>query len=243
MKVNQARLPGLLQYDRQMKSSETSLSLCNTISTQVMAIRVPVFAGLGSPALFSSSTQATALTDALIPEAQALLNACHKIFLSEFSAVSQKLDARLDIAVEDFQDPQSLLKPPPKYHKNAIIQNTTLCLVQMLRYLSYTLRLPKGDEYPVSGVAGVCSGLLTTMAIAACHDTVSFLSNSQRSFYLALLIGRRIEEHVKEVMESTGCDRDYPWSIIVDGITMDQAEKIILKHKQTVGKLRILWDL
>lgn len=203
-----------------------------------MAIRVAVFAGLGSPALFSSSTQATALADASAPEAQALLNACHNIFLSEISAKSPKECARLGIAVEDFRSPQNLLEPPSKYHKNAIIQNTTLCLVQMLRYLGYILENPRGDEHAISGVAGVCSGLLVTMAVAAYEDIVSFLSYSQRSFHLALLIGLRVEEHVKRVMKATGCDRNNPWSIIVDGITMDQAENIISKHKHKVSQMR-----
>lgn len=200
-----------------------------------MAIRVSVFAGLGSPALFSSSTQETALADASIPEAQALLNACHKIFLSEVSAISRDSDASLHIDVEDFQEPQTLLTPPPRYHKNAIIQNTTLCLVQMLRYLGYTLKASKDDGFTITGVAGICSGLLVTMAVAASDDTVSFLSYGQRSFHLGLLIGRRIEDHVNDVIKFTGCDRDLPWSIIVDGITMDQAERFISKHKETVG--------
>lgn len=203
-----------------------------------MAIRVSVFAGLGSPALFSSTTQATALADASAPEAQALLNACHKIFLSEFSAKSPNDGARLGIAVEDFRHPQNLLEPPPKYHKNAIIQNTTLCLVQMLRYLGYILDNPQDDEHAISGVAGVCSGLLVTMAVAACEDIVSFLSYSQRSFHLALLIGLRVEEHVKEIMKSIGCDRNNPWSIIVDGITMDQAENIISNYEHKVSQMR-----
>ena len=199
-----------------------------------MAIRLAVFAGLGSPTLFSKATQDTALADASTPEAQALLNACHKTFLSELCSISQDSNTSLDIDAKDFQDPQSLLIPPSKYHKNAVIQNTTLCLVQMLRFIGYRSRSSKHDDRTISGVAGICSGLLVSMAVAACDDTVSFLAYAQRSFHLALLIGRRIEEHVMGVMRSSGCDSTLPWSIIVDGVTLEQAEKYISKYKNTV---------
>lgn len=201
-----------------------------------MAIRVAVFAGLGSPALFSKATQDTALADASTPEAQALLNACHKTFLSELCSISQDCNTSLDIDAKDFQNPQSLLIPLSKYHRNAVIQNTTLCLVQMLRFIGFRSRSSKLDDRTISGVAGICSGLLVSMAVAACDDTVSFLAYGQRSFHLALLIGRRIEEHVTRVIRSSGCDINLPWSIIVDGVTLEQAEKYISKYKNTVGK-------
>ena len=204
-----------------------------------MARRVAVFAGLGSPAIFSSSTQATALADASsLPEAQALLNACHKIFLTELSANSTKRgDVGLQaVAVEDFQTPEDLLVPPTRYHKNAVIQNATLCLVQMLRYLKFKAENDNGDSHCISGTAGVCSGLLTAVTVAACHDTISFLSHAQKSFHLALLIGRRIEEYVKQILWSTGRDREFPWSMIVDGIAEAQMKDLILKHEQEVCK-------
>ena len=201
-----------------------------------MAIRLAVFAGLGSPALFSKATQDTALADASTPEAQALLNACHKIFLSELCSISQDSNTSLDIDAKDFQNPQNLLIPSSKYHRNAVIQNATLCLVQTLRFIGYRSRYSKLDDHTISGVAGICSGLLVAMAVAACDDTVTFLAYGQRSFHLALLIGRRIEEHVIGVRKSTGCDSNLPWSIIVDGVNLEQAEKRISKYKDTVCK-------
>ncbi|KAL8786794.1 MAG: hypothetical protein Q9195_008052 [Heterodermia aff. obscurata] len=202
-----------------------------------MAIRVAVFAGLGSPAIFSSSTQATALADASIPEAQALLNACHKIFLTEFSASSEKHgNVDLAVAVEDFQNPEDLLIPPTRYHKNAVIQNTTLCLVQMLRYLAFKTEHDTSDTLCTSGTAGVCSGLLAAVTVAACYDTISFLSYGQKSFHVALLIGRRVEEYVKQILSSTGRAREFPWSMIVDGVAEGQLKELILKYKQAVRK-------
>ena len=206
-----------------------------------MAIRVAVFAGLGSPAIFSSSTQATALADASIPEAQALLNACHKTFLTELSANSTRHgNVGLAVAVEDFQNSEDLLIPPKRYHKNAVIQNTALCLVQMLRYLAFKAENDTSDMPCTSGAAGVCSGLLTAVAVAACHDTTSFLLHGQKSFHLALLIGRRIEEYVEQVLCSTGGDREPPWSIVIDGIAQDQMEKLILKHEEAVCGVGII---
>ncbi|KAL8766516.1 MAG: hypothetical protein Q9209_006732 [Squamulea sp. 1 TL-2023] len=197
-----------------------------------MARRISVFAGLGSSALFSSSTEATALADASIPEAQALLNACHKIFLHEFSTTSRNGDDTSGIALRDFQDPQDLLTPPAKYHKNAVIQNTTLSLVQMLRYLAYSVEAFDGHVRFTSATAGVCSGLLTSIAVATCNDIVSFLSYGQRSFHVALLLGRRLEEHMNAIFESVGLDRDFPWSVVIDGVTKDQAEDLIRKYEK-----------
>ena len=189
-----------------------------------MAVRVAVFAGLGSPAIFSPSTQKTALADASsTPEAQALLNACHRIFVTEFSS-SPNDD--IDITVQDFATPEDLLAPPTKYHKHAVIQNTTLCLVQMLRYLAF--------QDGSAGTAGVCSGLLTAVTVAASYDTISFLSCAQRSFHVALLIGRRVEEYVRQILWATGCDREFPWSMIVDGVAESQMEELIVKHERAV---------
>ncbi|KAL9045074.1 MAG: hypothetical protein Q9214_001839 [Letrouitia sp. 1 TL-2023] len=97
---------------------------------------VSVFAGLGSAALFSRSTQSTALVDAAYPEAQVLLRACHTILLTEIRSSGREGAAEVGIDLGDFQHPEDLLKPPEKYHKNAATQNVTLCLVQSLRYIA-----------------------------------------------------------------------------------------------------------
>lgn len=195
---------------------------------------IPVFAGLGSTALFSSSTQATALADCSTPEAQTLLKACHHTFLVELTNSVQDDDIELGVSLDDFQQPQDLLLPPSRYHKNAIIQNTTLSLVQLLRYLAHCVTASNGNVKQNVGVAGICSGLLTAVAVAAHDGAVQFLSYGQQSFHLALLLGIRIEQHTKRVLKVSHCDDDLPWSMILDGIKLDQAEELTLTYERKV---------
>ena len=197
-------------------------------------MNIPVFAGLGSNSLFSSSTQATALADCSTPEAQTLLKACHRVFVAELSASTQKDDLETGISLDDFREPENLLLPPSRYHKNAIIQNTTLSLVQLLRYLAHCVTSPEGSVRPNFGTAGVCSGLLTAVAVAAHNDAVRFLSYSQQSFHVALLLGIRMEQHTKQVLNASKCDKDLPWGMIIDGIKLDQAEELTSVYERKV---------
>ena len=197
-------------------------------------MNIPVFAGLGSTALFSSSTQATALTDCSTPEAQTLLKACHQTFLGELSNSGQEDYTELGVYLDDFQQPQDLLSPPSRYHKNAIVQNTTLSLVQLLRYLAHCITATNGNVRQNFGAAGICSGLLTAVAVAAHDGPVQFLSYGQQSFHLALLLGIRIEQHTKRVLKASQCNDNLPWSMILDGISLDQAEDLTLRYERKV---------
>ncbi|KAJ5675933.1 type I iterative polyketide synthase [Penicillium macrosclerotiorum] len=51
--------------------------------------QIPVFAGLGSDALFSERTLKTAAEDAKSPEGQIILRAFHGIFVKEITSIIQ----------------------------------------------------------------------------------------------------------------------------------------------------------
>ncbi|KAL9610445.1 MAG: hypothetical protein Q9167_004843 [Letrouitia subvulpina] len=194
-----------------------------------------VFAGLGSAALFSNSTQLTALADAACPEAQALLKACHTVFLTEIRSSDKKGEAEVGIDLEDFQHSKDLLKPPVKYHKNAAIQNATLNLVQSLRYLAWSLESAGVSAVERSGAAGVCSGLLAAVAVASYGDTLQYLSYAQQSFRISLLLGLHIEGHVRMICGAKPIEIElYPWSIILDGLETEQTEDIISQHRKAL---------
>ena len=195
---------------------------------------LPVFAGLGSATLFSSATQATALADSLAPEAQTLLNSCHNLFLAELSDLGGDVERSVGIALKDFQQPQSLLIPSPQYHKNAVLQNTTLCLTQLLRYLRHCVQSSDDDSYMMSGVAGICSGLIAAVAVAAHSDTLQYLSYGKQSFHLALLLGVEMEQRTRRLVKLHDIDEKVPWSMIVDGLKIEQVENLLADYERQV---------
>ena len=197
-------------------------------------LNVPVFAGLGSPALFSEQTQSTALIDAATPEARLLLDVCHKIFRIEIATVDEEDGVSVEVDLRDFQEPESLLKPLPRYMRNAVIQNTTLCLVQLLRYLAHN-DSPSSTGGPSSlGVAGFCAGLLTSAAVATSSGTLQYLAHGQTSFTLALLLGIRCEQEKQRAIASDPIDPDCPWSLVVDGLACEEAEHLLADYKNEV---------
>ncbi|KAB8270005.1 hypothetical protein BDV30DRAFT_250996 [Aspergillus minisclerotigenes] len=144
--------------------------------------QIPVFAGLGSDALFSERTLGTAAEDARTSEGQIILRACHDIFVKEITSVihSQRLPS--DIKLEDFVEPESLIRPRACYQRNSIIQHVSLYTIQLLRYLQYSTEKPG----VILGVAGFCAGLLPGAALATSRNTIELLSRGQDFFYVAL---------------------------------------------------------
>ena len=78
-----------------------------------MSAVLPVFAGLGSPSLFSDETVHGAAQDALLPECAMLLQFCHRTFHTQiFEAVTRGILAADVINLDDFNEPITLARPP-----------------------------------------------------------------------------------------------------------------------------------
>ena len=216
---------------REVLCSQTVSTILNHYSIMTVA----VFAGLGSTALFSSSTQSTALIDAGHPEAKALLNACHTIFLDELQNRGHESEVDVGIDLQDFQHPEDLLQPPIKYHKNAVIQNVTLTLVQLIRYLSHSLKPVDTQAVQRSGTAGFCSGLLTAVTVASYGDTLQFLSYGQQQFRVSLLLGLYMVQQLRQICTANSIDTNgFPWCVIIDGLKIEQAEELIAQYMEKV---------
>ncbi|KAI9804114.1 MAG: Type I Iterative PKS [Sarcosagium campestre] len=193
-------------------------------------IVIPVFAGLGPPALFSEQTRQVVLQDAADPEARVLLHACHKTFVTAFGNIADQGSDIAGIELKDFLEPKDLIDPKPRYHKNAVVQNTTLCLVQLLRYLQHKWNSSASGQDTPAGVAGFCSGLMTSVAVASCESPLDFLAKGKQVFSLALWLGLRCEQYKRRSTFDASCDPDLPWSIIVDGLSSSQAENLLTEH-------------
>ncbi|KAJ5279451.1 type I iterative polyketide synthase [Penicillium angulare] len=190
--------------------------------------QIPVFAGLGSDALFSERTLGTAAEDARTPEGQILLRACHAIFVEEITSVmhSQRLPSELKL--EDFLEPESLIRPQACYQRNSIIQHVSLYTIQLLRYLRHSKEKPGA----LLGAAGFCAGLLPSAAVVSSRNVIELLSRGQEFFYAALYLGIHVESYKQVMMAEESHPQDLPCSLIIDGITPQSAKELLEEHNK-----------
>ena len=192
----------------------------------VIMPQLPVFAGLGSEALFSSSTSDRAVRDASTAQGRLLLEACHKIFLAEVSRVIDEEQTSLAIDTDDFRNPRDLVRPCQRYHRNAVIQHASLTAVQLLRYLHMNQQnLRQGLQKEVA-VSGFCAGLLSAVAVATSRTLLEYLSHAEECFRLALLIGIKSESLRRRLKVTNGKS---PWSVIVHGVEPHEMAEVLSK--------------
>ena len=195
--------------------------------------RIFTFAGLGSNALFSEQALALALEDLGTLEARVLLEACHGVFKTAIAFANLKNSFTVDIDLKDFMTPESLIRPPAHYRKNSIIQHVYLYLSQLLRYV----RFSKDSHSKVLGLAGFCAGLLPSAVIATTRTTTELLSRRQDFFYVALNLGMRSEGYKQAMIRTEACSPTLPWSVIVDGLSAQQAQELLQEHTRQVHPL------
>ncbi|KAJ5658159.1 polyketide synthase [Penicillium longicatenatum] len=180
-----------------------------------MPVYFPVFAGLGSPSLFSAETLDTAARDAGLPECKAFLQGCLDVFQTEVqNALERKILDKDSINLTDFLNIAALIRPPPQYYQNPLVQHTTLYLIQVLRYISH-LYITHGHKRRIQGAAGFCAGLLPAAAAATSDPELSFISLMSRAsefFRVAVWVGIRTESHRRAMTmtESSPEDSEHP---------------------------------
>ncbi|KAI1371042.1 putative polyketide synthase [Hypoxylon crocopeplum] len=185
--------------------------------------RIAVFAGLGSESLFSRTTLDTAVQDASLPESQIILQSCHATFRTQVAkAIEQGRLSVESIDLDDFIQPETLLRPPVNYHQNVVIQHTTIYLIQVLRFLRHSRGLSD-----VRGVAGFCAGLLPAAAVASAHNVIEFLQRAQDFFHVALWLGISSESYRSSQVSQSACPPSLPWSVVVHNISDDIINRLI----------------
>lgn len=185
---------------------------------------IPVFAGLGSDSLFSLRTVETAIQDATLPESEILLRSCHRIFLAEIAKANDDESIVSGIDLEDFQEPQRLIRPSDHYHGNIVVQHTTLYLTQLLRYMRHMHSKPSSG---LLAVAGFCAGLIPAAAIASSTDLIALLSQGQSFFFVIVWLGIRCESHKQNEIARLPCPPGLPWSVVIDGLSPKHAKEIL----------------
>ena len=186
---------------------------------------VPVFAGLGSDALFSRDAVNTVLADCQTLEANLILRECFQIFHYELQhAIDSEILSRSSIDLGDFPHAEKLIDPPEQYQRHILIQHVTLFLTQVSRFAGH-----RSTHRSVHSIctSGFCVGLLPAAAVATSSDLSTFVSQSRRLFHTALQLGIHCEAHRQGQIHQQQCEIDDSWSIVVDGIPSDQATNIV----------------
>ncbi|KZT07803.1 ketoacyl-synt-domain-containing protein [Laetiporus sulphureus 93-53] len=196
-----------------------------------------VFDGQGTLASFSPHATNTALRDAKHPTGHVALSACHAAFLQELQFLPpacQSSTAGVDS--EDFQTPDALLNISARYRSNAIIANTNLFLMQILRFLANSQAgvLSKMETQPHVGcVLGFSSGLFAACVVASSADLPSLLCNIVEAFRLAFWVGYHSQRTAASMIGGTpGYRIGSPWSLILFGSSRPEVSEAVKQYSQ-----------
>ncbi|KAI5814556.1 beta-ketoacyl synthase [Pyronema omphalodes] len=185
----------------------------------VMARSIPLFGGQGSPSLFSAKSASVATTDSSTPTGSLLLTSCYKAFLDEISSLKPKERSELGFGVVDFPSATRLINVPTENQNNPIIHGTTLCLFQLLRYLSHAEASHQSFEETSDLLfesAGFCFGVLPAVVVSSSRGVLDFINRAVEVFRLSFWVGLRCMIFSKELVGGrlTNDDR---WSLAVVG--------------------------
>lgn len=200
--------------------------------------RVILFGGQGSPSLFSQHTVSTATDDARSsPAAAILVSRCHAAFLEDVLSLGTARAQVFGDETDFFTSPEKLLAPGAVYHDNPIIQSTTICLYQLLRYIS-SLTQARLDIESASRqtleIAGFCSGLLPATVVALSNSVEEYIDFGVKVFHVAFWTGYRVTLHGQKTAGHQW--KDFPWSLVVTGLNKDQMQEELEKFRYQVRR-------
>ncbi len=186
--------------------------------------KIVLFGSQGSLSPFSSRCALTAAKDAKSSSAAAiLLSKCHAAFLKDSQGL---VEAGSEVSwnkYDIFTSPQQLLAPDAAYHQDPIIQGTTLCLHQLLRYLSHLEDTGSNVESSIHKIwetAGLCSGILPAAVVASSASVANFIEFGVGAFRLAFWASYRSALYCQKLLRSGW--KDIPWSLVIIGLNKDQ---------------------
>lgn len=204
--------------------------------------RVIIFGGQGSSKIFSSAAISTAVEDAKSSVAGIILvSNCHVAFLK--GCLSLDLDSRRKIGVDpsSFHELKDFLAPPQRFHNNAIIQATTVCLYQLLHYLVETACRDldfDNSRKRVLEATGFSSGLLSATVVATSRTTEEYISFGVEAFRLAFWIACRTKINGHNFTNIH--DQTESWSLVVLGLPPIELQARLDEFHEQVSMILIL---
>ncbi|KAL8719406.1 MAG: hypothetical protein Q9225_003591 [Loekoesia sp. 1 TL-2023] len=189
--------------------------------------RIILFGGQGSPSLFSDAAVAAAEEGCRNSVAAAILaSKCHVAFLEELRSLNPREQQIIGIEPSQFRNQRDFLSPPREYHRNGLIQSTTICLYQLLRYAVELEQPTLDDEFSAEQIletTGFCSGLLPAAVAASSTTSSDVVQFGTEAFRLAFWTAcRTILEGQKQTKAE---EEDESWSLVVLGLSRAQVEE------------------
>lgn len=199
--------------------------------------RIVFFGGQGSPALFSPLTATAAQKDAeTCVSGLVLVSKCHAAFLEELSSLDRETKQLLGIDIAHFYALQDFLVPTKDYHCHGLVQSTTLCLYQLLRYIAEIERSGTGFGSSLNQIletTGFCAGLIPAVVVAASDTAEKFVRFGVEAFRLSFWIGCRATATSRS--RETNQLLEPSWSLVVLGLDREQVAERLREFEKGVS--------
>ncbi|KAL7621050.1 polyketide beta-ketoacyl-synthase [Parahypoxylon ruwenzoriense] len=194
-----------------------------------MREEIHLFGGQGWSGLFQDRAVAVAKNDACIsPYTRKLLEKCHKCLTKDASHLYSEGADDVAQLLSIFATPDSLLEPPKRCHTQPLVQGTTLCLYQLLRYLA---RVRDAVSYleafnRLQGTAGFCSGILPAVIVASSPTIEDFIENGAQAFRAAFWIGYRAGAYSQNLLNWPETENS-SWTYSLSGLSREQVIQLV----------------
>ena len=198
---------------------------------------IVLFGGQGSPNIYSAASTKAAQQDAEKSFYGALLlSKWHAAVLEALKSLDLASLQSLGINSADFRRQKDLLQPPERLHENPLIASITICLFQLLRYLSefeHGLSSKQNDQdRPLLEATGICSGLIPAAVAATSRELCDVVSHGLQALRLAFWIGVRVGLQSWE--HECGSGKSSSWCLVVTGVSHSEVEKTLTTFNEKV---------
>lgn len=206
-----------------------------------MAKRVVLFGGQGSISTFAPENS-TILNDIISDSvaASCLVSRCHCAFLEFLDSLDHNTREGLRIDPTDFLYAVLLVYPKPRYHQHAVLEATTLCLHQLLAYISHAENISNDFGAALEDIietTGFCAGLLVATVVASSNNVDQFINFGVEAFRLSFSVVSQVMLHCKLIAGDENLTR--PWMLVEHGIDLVELEGVLDSLKVSVSYLKI----
>ena len=197
----------------------------------VAPVTVFVLDGQGIAASNSPQTLQIAQRDSCTPVGSTVLLACYQALRRDLDTLRSDEQQVTGIAVTEEWNPAFLLKLASLYPGNAIVENTHLVLLQLLRWAANTPLMVASDiseHTDSSSFVGFSSGILAATAIACARDIPTFVQHAVSIFRLSFWIGLRAQQYSSQAVAGLPIgDVSATWNLVTFGSTRSEIEEAL----------------
>ena len=161
---------------------------------------------------------------------------CHAAFLEEYLSLTPQEQELIGVDLDTLHDQSAFLAPGKDHRCNGLIQATTICLYQILLYISeaeqQAVELGDLTEH-ILETTGLCSGLIPAAVIASSSTLVDVVNYGVEAIRVAFWTAYRV---VLEGQKQAGVlDNHDAWSLAVLGLSLSQVKEELERFCVQVG--------